>query len=128
MRLLFFSLILLGMSVKSFAEECEKAKISYLLERATYHEDKIAFNFALELGADPNGVTRDLAIKCFGGMPTNFPVLHAASHESTEMLEALLEEGASPNASCCGSSALQVATENGNITAVKLLKHYGAKN
>ncbi len=127
MRLLCFSLIL-AMSVESFADVCEKAKISYFLERATYHEEKIAFNFALELGADPNGVTRELAVKCFAGMPTNFPVLHAAGHESTEMLEILLKEGASPNASCCGSSALQVATENGNISAVKLLKQYGAKN
>ncbi|MBB5213180.1 ankyrin repeat domain-containing protein [Microbulbifer hydrolyticus] len=109
-----------------WAADCDKAKISYLLETAAAQENIYAVQFALDLGANPNGVTEAISIKCFAGMPTASPVMHAASHEDTGILKLLLKNGASANVGCCDSSALQIANENKNPEAAKLLKEYGA--
>lgn len=120
-------LLLIAIPASGWALDCDKAKLSYLLERVTAQEDIYAVQFALDLGANPNGVTEEVSIKCFAGMPTSAPVMHAAFQEDTKILELLLKSGASPNVGCCDATALQVAKENKNPDAAKLLKHYGAK-
>jgi hypothetical protein len=109
------------------AEECDIAKLSYLLEKATYHGDKYAFDFALQLGANPDGVTEKLAVKCFHGLPNTPPVLSAATLKDTYFLKSLLERGASPDAACCDTTALHSAIVSGNAEGALLLRQYGAK-
>ena len=87
----------------------------------------LEFHFALDLGANPDGVTEELAIKCFAGMPNTPPVLTAVDHKDTYMLKILLEKGASPNAACCDKTALGRANELKKAEAIILLKKYGAK-
>ncbi|WP_162926366.1 ankyrin repeat domain-containing protein [Teredinibacter purpureus] len=120
-------LLLLVFPFPVWAVDCDKAKLSYLLERVTAQEDIYAVQFALDLGANPNGVTEAISIKCFAGMPTSAPLMHAAFQEDTKILELLLKSGASPNVGCCDATALQIAKNNKNPNAAKLLKQYGAK-
>ncbi|AZZ98492.1 ankyrin repeat domain-containing protein [Pseudoalteromonas sp. R3] len=124
----FILLIIFILPACAWAAVCDRAKLSYLLETAAAQENIYAVQFALDLGANPNGVTEPISIKCFSGMPTASPVMHAASHEDTAILKLLLQSGASPNTGCCDTSALQIAKENKNSEAAKLLKQYGAKN
>ena len=55
-----------------------------MLERATYHEDRRAFHFALELGANPNIAENN----------GTTPLMNAAAGKSVEMVKALLKYGA----------------------------------
>ena len=107
--------------------DCDKAKLSYLLEHSVAKNEFRAAEVALELGANPNGVSEVESKKCFSGMPTTAPVMHAANFEDVELLALLLKSGASAEAWCCDSSALQRAEKAGNEKAVKLLRQYGAK-
>ena len=122
-------ILILAMPTVSFAKDidCSKAKLSYLLERAAVDNDVYGVRFALELGANPNGVGEKAALICFNGMPTVAPVLSAAKHSEAHVLKLLLEAGASANAWCCDSSALQVAEDFNNKESIILLKKYGAK-
>jgi len=106
------------------ALNCEKAKLSYLVERAAANEEEAAVKMALELGADPDGVSEKETVECFGGLPVSPPVLHAVQYKDVSILKLLLEAGASPNAWCCDSSAMQIARDIKNTKAIELLNKY----
>jgi len=128
-RAMIYLVLLVLVPSISIAEQldCDEAKLSYLLERAVVANDLQATKFALELGANPDGVSEPTAIACFNGMPTSAPVMHAAAYQNTDILEVLLKSGASPNRWCCDSSALQAAEGAGNQAAAMMLREYGAR-
>ena len=126
MRAIIFVVVFLSAIVQS-EESCEIAKLSHLLGAGVANEDLMAVQFALELGANPNGLSESEAKRCFSGMPSYVPVLLAAGYEDLSILKLLLTEGASPNIGCCGSSALGVAELNTNKEAAKLIRAHGGR-
>ena len=125
MKYLSILMIFFAVCVKA-EENCKTGKLSHLLGVAVAQNDISGVRFAIELGADPNGLSERISKSCFGGMPSYVPVILAAELEDVTILELLLKNGASPKVGCCGSSALEVAQAKGNLEAVDILISYGA--
>lgn len=126
MRYLFVLCLLFPLI--SFAGSCENAKLSHLLGAAVALKDIQAVKFAIELGANPNGLTESESIRCFNGMPSYPVVMLALAYEDLSILEYLLKNGASVNAGCCGSTAIGEAQSMEDKRAYNLLIEYGVNS
>lgn len=95
---------------------------SYLLTSGVCRKNVKQVKEALVAGADPN-----FPIECRYMNTSTVPIVEAATAESFEAVEALIEHGANPNRSKVnGESALALAANRGNAKITQYLLEHGA--